>query len=306
MTRFGYTLMTEQSGPRRLVDYAVIAERLGFDFEVSSDHHFPWLDTRGHTGYAWATLGAVAFATSSVELMTFVTCPTERHHPAVVAQKAATVGVLSEGRFVLGLGAGDTAGESVPGKRLLTSGERHDMLEEAVEIIRELLAGQRLTYDGVHYRVDAAKLWDLPDEPLEIGIALSGPPSVERFAPWADHLIAVEPELGIVDRWDAVRAMADLPPGRKIGQVAVSWGKDRDAAVVRAREQFGWSGGPDVSEMIPCGPDLDAIVAAVSVYWEAGFTDIAIVQLGDEDQQAFLDTAAAPLLRELRAAAPAA
>src|SRR3954466_12870915 len=105
MTRLGHTLMTEQSSPRRLVDYAVAAERTGFDFEVSSDHYFPWLDSQGHSPYAWTVLGAVAQATQRVDLMTYVTCPTIRYHPAVVAQKAATLGILSDGRFTLGLGA---------------------------------------------------------------------------------------------------------------------------------------------------------------------------------------------------------
>src|SRR3546814_4876646 len=107
MTRFGYTLMTEQSGPRELVDYAVKAEAAGFDFLVSSDHYSPWLTEQGHSPYAWSVLGAVAYATTNVGLMTYVTCPTMRYHPAVVAQKAATLQLLSEGRFTLGVGSGD-------------------------------------------------------------------------------------------------------------------------------------------------------------------------------------------------------
>ncbi len=104
MTRFGYTLMTEQSGPKELVRYAVSAERAGFDFEVSSDHYFPWLASQGHAPYAWSVLGAVAQATEQVELFTYVTCPTMRYHPAVVAQKAATLQILADGRFTLGRG----------------------------------------------------------------------------------------------------------------------------------------------------------------------------------------------------------
>src|SRR5215210_3803976 len=175
MTRFGFTLMTEQSGPRELVDQSRRAEQVGFDFEVMSDHYFPWLDVQGHAGYAWSVLGAVAHATERVGLMTYVTCPTVRYHPAVVAQKAATLGVLSDGRFTLGLGSGENLNEHVVGERWPAVGERHDMLEEAVEIIRELLAGERLTYDGVHFRVDSATLWDLPDQKVEVAIAVSGP-----------------------------------------------------------------------------------------------------------------------------------
>src|SRR3954454_2684225 len=331
--------MTEQSGPEDLVRYSIAAERLGFDFEVSSDHYFPWLDAQGHAPHAWTLLGAVAQATERVELMTYVTCPTLRYHPAVVAQKAATLGVLSDGRFQLNVGAGENLNEHVVGERWPAVGERHDMLEEAIEIIRELLAGERLTYDGEHFRVDSAVLWDLPDEPVEIGVAVSGGQSVSRFAPLADHLVAVEPDADLVQRWDDERAAdgsgddggsgdgGPLSPSRKIGQIPISWDPDEETAVQRAHEQFRWFGGgwhvnadlptteafdaasqfvrpEDVAQSMPCGPDLDAVVDAVRPYWEAGFTDVAIVQVGDEKQQEFLDTAAGPLLERLRAAAP--
>src|SRR5579875_2233276 len=116
MTKFGYTLMTEQSDPKSLVEFAVQAEQAGYDFEVSSDHYFPWLDSMGHAPNAWVTLGAVAHATERVELMTYVTCPTVRYHPAVVAQQAATLALLSDGRFRLGLGSGENLNEHVVGQ----------------------------------------------------------------------------------------------------------------------------------------------------------------------------------------------
>ena len=95
MADIGYTMMTEQAGPRDLVDHVVGAERAGFDFSVISDHYFPWLGSQGHSPYAWSVLGAAAQATTRIPLMTFVTCPTTRYHPAVVAQKAATVQLLA-------------------------------------------------------------------------------------------------------------------------------------------------------------------------------------------------------------------
>src|SRR5688500_4962040 len=97
--RFGYTLMTEQSGPKELVRYAQRADESGFEFAVMSDHYSPWLKEQGHSGYAWSMLGAIAQATERLDLMTYVTCPTMRYHPTVVAQKAATVQILSDGRF---------------------------------------------------------------------------------------------------------------------------------------------------------------------------------------------------------------
>lgn len=328
MTRFGYTLMTEQSGPKELVGYAVDAERAGFDFAVSSDHFFPWVDEQGHSPYAWSVLGAVAHATSRIDLMTYVTCPTVRYHPAVVAQKAATLGVLSDGRFTLGLGAGENLNEHVVGERWPAVGERHDMLEEALHIIRALLDGERLTFDGVHFRTDSARVWDLPDRPVQLGVAVSGDQSVSRFAPLADHLVATEPEADLVAGWDEARADVEgAGPSRKIAQIPISWDPDAGVARQRAHEQFRWFAGgwhvnadlptteafaaasqfvrpEDVAETIPCGPDLDAVVEAVSAYWEAGFTDIALVQVGDAAQQRFLDDVAGALLDRLRAAAP--
>jgi G6PDH family F420-dependent oxidoreductase len=115
MAGVGYTLMTEQAGPKDLVRWAARAEDVGFDLLVSSDHYFPWLDEQGHAPNAWVTLGAVAQATDRAELMTYVTCPTMRYHPVVVAQQAATLALLSDNRFTLGLGAGENLNEHVIG-----------------------------------------------------------------------------------------------------------------------------------------------------------------------------------------------
>ncbi|MCF6379940.1 LLM class F420-dependent oxidoreductase [Nocardioides KLBMP 9356] len=328
MTRFGYTLMTEQSGPRELVRYAVAAERAGFDFEVSSDHFSPWLTEQGHAPYAWTVLGAVAQATESVGLMTYVTCPTLRYHPAVVAQKAATLQILAEGRFTLGLGSGENLNEHVVGEGWPAVAERQDMLFEAVEIIRELFTGDLVDYRGDFFQVDSARIWDLPDERVQIGLAVAGDRGIETFAPLGDHLIGVEPKAELIESWNAV---ADAPrigdDARAIGQIPICWDPDEDTAVQRAHEQFRWFAGgwkvnadlptpagfsgatqfvrpEDVAESIPCGPDLDKIVEAVSAYWEAGFTDVALVQVGDEGQDRFISEAAEPLLEKLRSAAP--
>jgi len=317
MTNFGYTLMTEQSGPRELLQYAVAAENIGFDFEVSSDHYSPWLTEQGHAPNAWVTLGAVAQATSRVELATYVTCPTMRYHPAVIAQQSATLQLLSEGRFILGLGSGENLNEHVVGEGWPSIAVRQDMLEEAITIIRELHTGELVTWEGEYFRVDSARIWD-PAE-VEIGLAVSGDKSIERFAPLGDHLIAVEPEKDLIKGWDAAHSGSS----RKIAQVPISWGPNKDDAVALAHEQFRWFGAgwsvnadlptpagfagasqfvrpEDVSDAIACGPDLDEIAESARPYLEAGFTDIAIVQIGDVNQQRFLDEAAEPLLEKLR------
>jgi G6PDH family F420-dependent oxidoreductase len=328
MTNFGYTLMTEQSGPKQLVDYAVSAEHLGFDFEVSSDHYSPWLSAQGHAPNAWTVLGAVAHATERVELLTYVTCPTIRYHPAIVAQQAATVQILADGRFTLGVGSGENLNEHVVGQGWPTVKRRQDMLREAIQIIRELFTGEVVDWKGDYFEVDSARLWDIPDIPVAIAAAVSGERSVETFSPLADHLIAVEPDKELVDGWHSARRGTGLPgDSRVIGQIPICWDADKDVAVARAHDQFRWFAGgwavnsdlpttagfagatqfvrpEDVASSIPCGPDLDAIVDAVRKYWEAGFTDIALVQVGDEGQDRFLKEAAQPLLEKLRSAAP--
>src|SRR3954452_10258573 len=163
MTDFGYTMMTEQSRPDRLVSELQLAEDAGFDFSVVSDHYQPWLESQGHAGYAWSILGAAAQATARIPLMTYVTCPTLRYQPAVVAQKAATVQILSGGRFRLGLGAGENLNEHVVGQGWPMAGVRHEMLGEAVEVISALFDGGNITYRGDYYEVEQARLWDLPE-----------------------------------------------------------------------------------------------------------------------------------------------
>ncbi|MDO9395150.1 MAG: TIGR03557 family F420-dependent LLM class oxidoreductase [Herbiconiux sp.] len=323
MTRFGYTLMTEQSGPKDLVRYAVAAEEAGFDFEVSSDHYSPWLTEQGHAPYAWAVLGAVAQATSRVELATYVTCPTVRYHPAVVAQKAATLQLLSDGRFILGLGSGENLNEHVVGEGWPAVDARQDMLEEAVTIIRQLHTGELTTWEGDYFRVDSARIWDVPEGGVPIGLAVSGPKSIERFAPLGDHLIAVEPDESLVKGWAAASGAGAA--SRSIGQIPICWHPDsKEAGVAQAHEQFRWFGGgwavnadlptpagfaaasqfvrpDDVASSIACGPDLDELAESVRPYLEAGFTDVALVQVGDENQSRFLAEVAPDLLTRLRA-----
>ncbi|MGW7319355.1 LLM class F420-dependent oxidoreductase [Streptomyces sp. NPDC054854] len=319
MVRFGYTMMTEQAGPRELVEHVAAAERAGFDFSVTSDHYFPWLASQGHAPYAWSVLGAAAQATTTIPLMTYVTCPTVRYHPAVVAQKAATMQLLSEGRFRLGLGSGENLNEHVVGPGWPAAHVRLAMLEEAVEIIRDLFDGGSVNHHGQYFDVENAKLWDLPDEPPPIGIAVSGKRSCELAGRYADLAIAIDPERELLESFD--RAGGVGKP--RVGQLAVCHDTDRDAAVRRAHEQFRWSAGgwqvnaelpgpsafdqatryvrpEDIAKSIPCGDDPEVFVDAVRPFVEAGFTEIALVQVGGSHQHSFIDWAESTLLPALR------
>jgi len=251
--------------------------------------------------------------------MTFVTCPIMRYHPAVVAQKAATMQILSGGRFRLGLGAGENLNEHVVGKRWPMAGVRHAMLAEAVDVISRLFDGGDVTYRGEHFDVEQAKLWDLPEKRVPIGVAVSGEESTRLAGEKADLMIATEPKRELGEMFDAAGG-AGKP---RVGQIAVAYDTDRDAAVKRAHEQFRWFGlgwkvnadltGPpafesatelvtpeQVAEQLPCGPDVDEHVRKIKPYVDAGFDEIALVQIGADAQDDFMGWAERELLPALR------
>jgi G6PDH family F420-dependent oxidoreductase len=313
-------MMCEQSRPDQLVRDVVSAEQAGFDFSVISDHYQPWLASQGHSPYAWSVLGAAAQATERIPLMTYVTCPIIRYHPAVVAQKATTMQILSDNRFRLGLGSGENLNEHVVGRRWPAVGARHEMLSEALEIISGLFDGRpSFSFRGKHFDVESARLWDLPDERVPIGVAVSGAESCRVAGTHADVMIATEPKQELGEMFDAAGG-AGKP---RVGQVAVSYDEDRDAAVARAYEQFRWFGlgwkvnsdlpNPDsfdgatqfvkpeqVAEQLACGPDVEEHVQKIKPFIDAGFTEVALVQIGADSQQRFTAWAERELLPALR------
>jgi len=305
--KIGYTMMCEQRSPKDLVDDIVLAEQAGFPFSVISDHYHPWLESQGHGGYAWSVLGAAAVKTQNIGLMTYVTCPIIRYHPAVVAQKAATVAVLSDGRFRLGLGAGESLNEHVIGQGWPPVNTRHAMLREAIEIIRKLHGGGYVSYRGEHYDVDSARIFDLPDGPIEIGLAVSGRQSCRMAGELADIVISTEPKAELIDMFGEFGG-AGKPA---VGQLGVCYGTDTAAAAKLAHDQFrwfglGWKVNPelpspvnfaaatayvredDVASAIPHGPDLEPYVESIQAFRDAGFTELALVQIGSE-QKAFCE-----------------
>ncbi len=320
MTHFGYTMMCEQAAPDQLVRDVVRAEHAGFDFSVTSDHFQPWLKEQGHSGYAWAILGAAAQATERIGLMTYVTCPTLRYHPAIVAQKAATIQILSGNRFRLGLGAGENLNEHVVGEGWPAVGLRHEMLSEAVDIIAALFDDEkRVNYRGRHFQVEQAQLWDRPSTRIPIGIAVSGQSSCSLAGHKADLMVAVEPKAELGEMFDAAGG-AGKP---RVGQIALAYDTDREAAVKRAHEQFRWFGlGWKVNADLPnpesfdaatafvtpenvggqlgCGPDLEEHIEKIRPFIDAGFDEIALVQIGADAQDPFIAWAQEKLLPALR------
>ena len=189
MTRFAYFCGHEQWQPEELVEHAVLAEQVGFDAVVVSEHFHPWVDDSSAAGFAFATIGAMAAATERVELITGVTTPLFRYHPGVVAQASATLDRLSGGRFTLGVGTGENINEGPLGYVFPAYAERNARMSEALAIMRRLLDGEKLSFEGAHYRTDRAKLYSPPFGPVPILMAAGGPKSAALAGAMAQGVI---------------------------------------------------------------------------------------------------------------------
>jgi G6PDH family F420-dependent oxidoreductase len=305
MPNYGYKLMSEEHGPTDLVRNASQAEEAGFDFVAISDHFHPWLTSQGHSPAAWTVLGAIAARTQRVGLVTAVTCPSIRYHPATVAQSAATLAILSGGRFTLGLGAGENLNEHVVGNGWPSPHERQDMLFEGVEIIQKLWDGEEISFDGAYYTIDRAKLWDVPQKAPALAVAAGGPRAARMSGEKGLGLFATEAKPELVQAWKQAGGK-----GARYAEVGLCWARDEKEAVRIARERMrfsllGWKvmaelptpasfeaaseyvREDDVAAKVACGPDPEKHVAAVRKYVEAGFDHIVLLG-GGPDQQGFI------------------
>jgi G6PDH family F420-dependent oxidoreductase len=307
VTKLGYTLSSEEFDAPTLVAQAERAERAGFAFASISDHFHPWIDEQGESPFVWGTLGAISQRTERIELITGVTCPTTRVHPAIVAQAAATAAQLLPGRFSLGLGTGENLNEHITGERWPGVVERQDRLEEAIEVIRELWSGELKSHRGEHFIVENARLYSLPDEPPPLLVAVAGESSVELASRAGDGLIGTAPVAESVEQF-----RSEGGEGKPTyGQLHVCWAEDEEAAKELALKQWpngGISGSyflelplpahfeeaaevlgtDEIAESIVCGPDPERHHAAIQEYVDAGYDHVYVHQVGD-DQEGFFD-----------------
>ncbi|MFV0126957.1 TIGR03557 family F420-dependent LLM class oxidoreductase [Streptomyces sp. HMX112] len=305
--KIGYKLASESFGPAELVRQAVLAEEAGFDFVEISDHYHPWLDNQGHSPFTWTVLGSIAAKTDRIGLATGVTCPTVRYHPAIVAQAAATMALLSEGRFTLGVGSGERLNEHVVGQGFPDSvSTRHEMLREALEIIRLLWLGGYRSYEGKHLRIEDARVFDLPDELPPIAVAASGPVSTRIAAELGDGLFATEAKPEIVRGYR--EAGGDGP---RYAEVPMAWAPDERGAAKAALETSRWAvtgwkvmselpnpvnfeaatttvREEDILEKFACGPDPARYTEVAQGFVDAGF-DRLVMQNAGPDPDGFID-----------------
>jgi G6PDH family F420-dependent oxidoreductase len=306
MLKLGYKLMSEEHGPVELVRNAKRAEEAGFEFAALSDHFSPWLDEQGHAPLAWSVLGALANATPRLGLMTAVTCPIMRYHPAIIAQGAATVALLSNNRFTLGLGAGERLNEHVIGASWPGVGERHERFSEAIDIIQGLLAGNLTNYRGHHFRLDHARLFDRPERKPPVAIAAGGVEAARLAGRKGDALVATEPRADLIEAFVAAGGS-----GPRYAEVALCYAEREDDARKIAHRYFRWSvaGWPVMAELpdtkgfaaaskhvsletvaqsVSCGPSQEHHLEAIDRYVQAGYDHIVLVQVGPE-QDKFID-----------------
>lgn len=318
MSEFGFTLSAEEQSGSQLVRLARLAEEAGFDFATISDHFHPWTSTQGNSPFAWTVLGGVASVTERLRVGTAVTCPFIRVHPVLVAQAAATVAEMMPGRFFLGLGTGENLNEHVTGERWPSASERREMLEEAVDVIRSLWAGDQVDHHGRHFRVVDAKLYTLPETPPPIYLAAGGPKAVESAGRVADGMIAVAPDRELTEAFE--RAGGAGKPA--LGQLTVCWADDEQRALETAMRW--WPNAAMKGELgqelplprhfeqaaelvtedelvraVVCGPDPKRHEDAARGFLDAGYEGVFVHQVGP-DQEGGLRFYAEEVLPRLR------
>ncbi len=326
--RYGYKASAEQFGPRRLLDYAVLAEDLGLETIAISDHFQPWRHKGGHTPAVFPWLGAAGENTERALLGTSVLTPTMRYHPSIVAQNFATLACLNPGRVFLGVGTGEAlnetpaTGDAWPGAK-----ERRMMLREALELIKLLWSEERVSFDGEYYQTDRATIYDKPEVPIPIYVAASGPLAAKLAGRVGDGFIATsgkDPELykELLGKLAEGAEGAGRDPDQidKFIEIKVSY--DRQDIEYAERACHFWatlalkpeekSGIDDATEMEEAADkildraqtrfivsdDPDQVVEKIAPYVELGFSHLIFHGPGD-DQERFLRGFCADVLPRL-------
>ncbi len=329
MISLGYKASAEQFGPRELLEFALHAERAGFDSVAVSDHFQPFRHTGGHAPAALPWLGAVAARSSRIRIGTSVVTPTLRYHPAVLAQAIATVACLAPGRVFLGVGSGESLNE-VPALGIEWPGfnERLARLREAVELIRLLWTEERVSFQGRHYRTQLATLYDRPPQPVPILVAAAGPRAARFVGEVGDGFITTsgkpaelyaEQLLPALER-GAREAGRDPTALERMLEVKVSYDADLERAVAECDfwaalalpaevrrdvhdplelERLGRADDVHAESRFIVTGDPDEAVERIAPYVDLGFRHL-VFHSPAPDQTRFMDAFAAQVLPRLR------
>lgn len=246
MLKLGWKAGPEQYPPDELLNYAITADKAGFDFLDVSDHFHPWSE-KGQACFSWTWLGAAAVQTKRIVLGTGITCPILRYHPSIIAQAAATVSSLASGRTYLGVGTGEALNEYSATGYWPEYDERQTMLLEAIKLIRALWTGEEVTFDGIYYLTRKAKLYTKPKGSIPIYISSLVPDSAEFAGIYGDGLITVggdKPEVyrELFKKFEAGAHEAGKDPARcpRLIELGVAYTDDKEAAISVKKDY--WAG----------------------------------------------------------------
>ncbi|MFA5505067.1 MAG: TIGR03557 family F420-dependent LLM class oxidoreductase [Vulcanimicrobiota bacterium] len=306
MIRPGYSLICEEHPPERLLENARKAEEAGFLTISVSDHFHPWISQQGESPFVWNILGALSQVTSQVEIGTAVTCPIMRYHPAVVAQAAATSARMLEGRFHFGVGSGEALNESIVGQHWPETEVRLEMLAEAVEVIRKLWTGRKVSHRGKHYRVENATLFTLPESLPKIVVAASGKKAARLAGQIGDGFWGLAPDRELLQTFETAGGQGKP----KYGQFHVCVAKTEEEARRLVHKQ--WPNGGLAGEInfvlptpahfeqacemvteematenIVCSARAEDHVKMIKKYADAGYTHVNVHQIGHHHQRFF-------------------
>jgi G6PDH family F420-dependent oxidoreductase len=304
--KIGYFLSCEEFGPAELLRQARMAEEAGFEGLWISDHYHPWNDEQGESPFVWSVIGALSQVTERVPITTAVTCPTLRIHPAVMAQAAATAAAMLPGRFRFGIGTGEALNEHILGDPWPSANVRLEMLEEAVEVIRELWTGRQVEHYGAHYAVENARIYTLPDELPPILVSGFGPKAVGVAAEIGDGYVLVGPDA------ESVEQFRSQGGGDKLVQsgTKVCWGADEAECVKTVHRLWPNEALPGelpqvlptpahfeqacslvteemIAESVVCGPDMERHVAELQQFADAGIDEVHVQQIGGDHEGFF-------------------
>ncbi|HEX4718221.1 MAG TPA: TIGR03557 family F420-dependent LLM class oxidoreductase [Thermoleophilaceae bacterium] len=241
---YGVGLAHERFAPDELLRQAEVAEQAGFDIIACSDHLAPWWEdgdpAPANSGNAWVWLGAASQVTKEPSIGTAVTAVIHRYNPVIVAQQIATLEILAPGRTFLGVGSGEALNEVPAGLDPFPSlHEQQERMEEAVLIIRRLLDGETVTFDGKYFKTRDAKLYSRPERRPPIYMSAFGEQAAEMAGRVADGVWTLaDPRQvpGVIAGYRRGCDEAGREPGEIILQALFSWAEDDDTALESAKE----------------------------------------------------------------------
>jgi coenzyme F420-dependent glucose-6-phosphate dehydrogenase len=241
---YGVGLAHERFGPDELLRQAVAADEAGFDIVACSDHLAPWWEdgdpAPANSGNAWVWLGAASQVTKEASIGPAVTALIHRYNPVVVAQQIATLEILAPGRTFLGVGSGEALNEIPAGLDPFPSlQEQQERMEESVLIIRRLLEGETVTFDGKYFKTRDAKLYSRPERRPPIYMSAFGEQAATMAGRIADGIWTLaDPRQvpGVVAGYRRGCEEAGREPGEIILQALFSWAEDDGTALASARE----------------------------------------------------------------------